>query len=600
MRRALTGVGLGALIAATLTVAPLQVGARSQAGNAAPQVSLPYPGMCPASPVITRVVTLPSGQAIHCPGEVSRQTANSSQLPQPCPVPVVNDWCPVWTSAPYDGPGHKTDSPGTATSDRVMATSPDGRLVFVAGTSDQNPSSSTTNYQEVTIAYDAATGSVVWTAPFTQAPTGLQSYAQALSVGGSRLFVSILESSQSTVISTSVAYDAATGQQLWSTEFGSGSGEISSNAASADGSRFYAAGSTVVAADGGGYHVDATTIAYDGASGSQLWSTAVQGPTGSPPPGFAGGFGVAAVGGNVYMAAAKLNSQAYIQELDLRIADAASGQTLATGSRSVKADDQAGFAVSADGSHAFMEFQDLIYDSSGSLTSAIMAVAGFDAETGQSLWVSDYLGPNPNGALPSSSIPWVFGPIAASPDGSRVFAATESSDGDFGLAGSGFTTVAYDASSGTQLWASAYNTNTPFIYIFIGPVVNVDPAGRAVYVTGPAFEAETFATIAYDPSSGATTATAVWTNGTAEANAQAVSPDGSRVFVGSATNTSTGTTANYDIVSAAYNSLVGAVPAPAQVPESPWGPALLAGALAITTFGPRRFRRRWSQAARLL
>jgi len=528
------------------------------------------PGLCPTPFAITPLITLPSGQAVRCPAGVGQATVSSSQLPQPCVVPGVNDWCPAWISTPYDGPGHKADSPGNLSSTRVMGTSPDGKLVFVAGTSDQDPSSNTTNYQVVTIAYDAATGSTVWTAPYT-APSGFQSYAQALAVAGSRVFVAIDQANQSQFLSTIVAYDAGTGKPLWpaATQFASGSGFASSIAASPDGARVYVAGSQLVTLSGGAYRVDATTVAYDGATGTQLWVASMRGPAGSPPPGLAGGFGVAAVGSKVYLAAVQLNSQYYIRELDLLVVDGCTGQSLATGSRAVHADDQAGFAVSADGSRAFMEFQDLIYDSSGNLQKAIMGVAGFDAQTGQSLWLSDYFGPNTNGPLPGGSIPWMWGPIAVSSDGSRVFAATESSDGNFGLAGTGFTTVAYDGATGAQLWASAYNTTTPVNYIFTGPVVNVDPTGRAVYTTGPAAEAETFATIAYDPATGAAIKTAIYTDGFATANATAVSPDGTRLFVGAVSTSSVNASTssfNSDIVTLAYDTGVGTpTPSPVQL-----------------------------------
>ena len=173
------------------------------------------PDMCSASFPIMPLVTLPSGQTVRCPAQAAQPTASSSpQLPGPCVVPGVNDWCPAWIAQPYDGPGHKSDSPGNFASTRVMGTSADGKLVFVAGTSDQDPSSSSTNYQAVTIAYNTSVGNVVWTAPFI-APNGLQSYSQSLAVGGSRVFVVITASSQTQFASMIMAYDAATGAAVW-------------------------------------------------------------------------------------------------------------------------------------------------------------------------------------------------------------------------------------------------------------------------------------------------------------------------------------------------------------------------------------------------
>jgi hypothetical protein len=147
-----------------------------------------------------------------------------------------------------------------------------------------------------------------------------------------------------------------------------------------------------------------------------------------------------------------------------------------------------------------------------------------------------------------------------------VFAATESVDGDFGLAGTGFTTVAYDAATGAQLWFAEYNTNTPVNYIFVGPMVTVDPAGRAVYVVGPAEQGETFAAITYDPATGAALKTAVYTNGLGQSNALAESPNGSRVFVGAVSTSSVNTSMNStnpDIVAMAFDT--GLVPLPSVV-----------------------------------
>jgi hypothetical protein len=539
-----------------------------------PPISLPAPpGACLNPFLLTPMVTLPSGQTISCPTQVSPSTVSSSQLPQACVVPGVDDWCWAWSSQ-YDGPAQKADAPGNLTSIHPIATSPDGKLVFIAGTSDQNPSSGATNYQVVTIAYDSSTGNVVWTTPYL-APDGFQSLAQSLAVGGSRVFVVEFEQSQTQLVSGTIAYDATSGNPIWTAPalYNNGNGFAKTVAASADGARVYVTGSTVVKLPDGTYHIDATTIAYDGATGAQLWVASVPGPTGAPPPGFADGFGVAAVGGKVFMAVRQSDAQAYSHELDLLVIDDITGQTLVTGSRPIHADDEVGLTVSADGSRAFMEVQDLPVDSSGT-THGVMGVVAFDAKTGQSLWLADYFGPNPTGSLQSGSIPWMWGPIATSPDGSRVFAATESVDGDFGLAGTGFTTVAYDGASGTQLWIAEHNTNTPVNYIFAGPMVTIDPAGRAVYVTGPAEQAETFATIAYDPATGAPFKTGMYTSAPGESNAFTISPDGSRVFVGasstSSVNTSTDST-NSDIVALRYDT--GLVPLPSVVSRMTHGSA---------------------------
>ena len=493
---------------------------------------------------------------------------------QACGVPGV--WCPVWTSQPYDGPAHGTDSPGNSFSTRIMATSSDGKLVFLAGTSDQSSSSSSaTDYQVVTIAYDTSTGNTVWIAPFT-APSGFQSYAEAIAVRGSRVFVRITASGSAPSMSLVMAYDAATGAPLWSapSQFSDDFSYTHAMAAVPDGSRVYVTGGQVVSLSPGNNRIDALAIALDGATGNQLWVASVPGSEGSPPSRNANGFGIAATANRVFMAVAQNDSQGFIQELDLLVVDAATGQTISTGSHAnMHADDQAGLAVAPDGSRAFIEIQDLITDTSGTAHN-VMGIVAFDANTGQYLWSSDYFGPNSTSPVPGGSIPWMWGPIVPSPDGTRLFAAAESSDGEFGAAGTGFTTVAYDTSSGAQLWAAALNTTTPVQYLFVGPVVTVDPAGRAVYVVGPAAEATTFAVVAYDPSTGSALKTSVYSGGVSEANGIAISPDGSRLFVGassaSSVNTSTNST-NPDIVALAYDT--GLVPLPTVVSQMSHGSA---------------------------
>ncbi|MHB8717551.1 MAG: hypothetical protein ACYDAC_01490 [Candidatus Dormibacteria bacterium] len=154
--------------------------------------------------------------------------------------------------------------------------------------------------------------------------------------------------------------------------------------------------------------------------------------------------------------------------------------------------------MSTNGSRAFITFQSLLTNTSGSPLS-VMTVAAFDGTTGSTLWLSSYLGPNPNATFARGSWPWLWDPIAASPDGLRVYAAGMSNDGNFATSGTGFTTVAFDAASGRQDWASSYNTNTPEQYLRVGPVVTTDPLGRAVYVTGPAYQDATFTTMSHDP-----------------------------------------------------------------------------------------------------
>jgi DNA-binding beta-propeller fold protein YncE len=189
---------------------------------------------------------------------------------------------------------------------------------------------------------------------------------------------------------------------------------------------------------------------------------------------------------------------------------------------SVGTDSAAALAVSPDGTKVF------VTGFSGCLGTEDYATVAYDAGTGQELWVSRYDGPtgDPDEAYA----------VAVNPDGSRVFVTGRS----FGLLGEGrdYATVAYDASTGQELWVRRY----------VGPghgekqsddqayAVAVSPDGNKVFVTGYSNGADSFsdyATLAYDANTGRKLWLARYDGANMEdfAQAMAVSPDGSKVFV---------------------------------------------------------------------
>jgi DNA-binding beta-propeller fold protein YncE len=166
------------------------------------------------------------------------------------------------------------------------------------------------------------------------------------------------------------------------------------------------------------------------------------------------------------------------------------------------------------------------------------------AEPGDLQWVSRY-----DGGFDDSG-----NAVAVSPDGSKVF-VTGSSDGDSfdGNTFHDYMTVAYDAGTGAPLWDRRYNGPGH------GPddaeALAVSPDGTKLFVTGRSVG--NIATVAYDTGTGAT----IWTkryNGPAsgpdEGWAIAVSPDGSKVFVSGA---STGSN-SFDYRTLAYDAGTGA------------------------------------------
>lgn len=152
------------------------------------------------------------------------------------------------------------------------------------------------------------------------------------------------------------------------------------------------------------------------------------------------------------------------------------------------------------------------------------ATVAYNTLTGARMWVSRYNGPGDGNDLASS--------VAFNPSGAAVYVTG-------GSAGSGtgddYATVAYDAATGKELWASRYN----------GPGNGNDQAssvavsrdGMTVFVTGGspgATSQNDYATIAYDSATGAQ----LWLrryngpgNGKDFGTSIGVSPDGSRVFV---------------------------------------------------------------------
>jgi outer membrane protein assembly factor BamB len=148
--------------------------------------------------------------------------------------------------------------------------------------------------------------------------------------------------------------------------------------------------------------------------------------------------------------------------------------------------------------------------------------------------------------------------IAASPDGSKVF-VTGTSDGPQTIYPD-YATVAYDATTGAELWVRRYS-NTIFGYD-IAASVAVAPDGSSVFVTGSSDGYQTgydYFTIAYDASTGAKLWSKRYDDGANEEMAHVVvaSPDGTRVFVvGESWTGFSGADSDYGTV--AYDAVTGA------------------------------------------
>jgi len=127
-----------------------------------------------------------------------------------------------------------------------------------------------------TVAYDAATGAKLWE---TAGPGG-QAFSVAASPDGTAVFITGFAEARANKYVT-VAYDAATGKRLWGSRYiaPSGFGGIANAVAvSPDGHRVYVTGGS----GGATSESDYATVAYDAATGAQLWARRYNGPANGP------------------------------------------------------------------------------------------------------------------------------------------------------------------------------------------------------------------------------------------------------------------------------------------------------------------------------
>jgi DNA-binding beta-propeller fold protein YncE len=162
-----------------------------------------------------------------------------------------------WISR-YRGPGNTEDFA------YHLKVSPDGAHVYVTGTS---------NFAYTIVAYDAASGAREWASQYLGGyrPAGFD-----VSPDGSKLFVSG-DSLSSEPNYATVAFDADSGQQLWASIYGPGAGQdrAFSLQVAPDGATVFVTGQSALALTG---PYDYATVAYDAASGAELWAARYDGP----------------------------------------------------------------------------------------------------------------------------------------------------------------------------------------------------------------------------------------------------------------------------------------------------------------------------------
>lgn len=308
---------------------------------------------------------------------------------------------------------HRYSSPLSISQDTpaALGVSPDGSTVFVTGTSDGRPNGD----DYLTVAYAAGTGHLLWTARYNLA---FQDSARTLAVSpdGGAVFVSGFSVSTTALDIETIAYDAATGDRLWKSRYdGPASHEDQANAmaVSPDGTTVYVAGFS----EASNRARDFVTLAYKTSTGSLRWVRRYDGPAGQND-----------------------NAKAMVVSPD-------GSRIFVTGYRT---------------GHRDRDAETIAYSSAG-----------------QRLWLRAYNGPAGNGDQATA--------IGISPDGKHVFVTGFRTGDAFAR---DFVTLGYRASSGDHLWEAFHDQ-----YVLSDSKLGVNPDGSAVYVSG--ISGGDFTTIAY-------------------------------------------------------------------------------------------------------
>ncbi|WP_084734614.1 S8 family serine peptidase [Actinophytocola xinjiangensis] len=340
-----------------------------------------------------------------------------------------------------------------------------------------------------------------------------------------------------------IAYDTATGARQWETRHdGSANGADKGNVigVSADGETLYVAGSTTLA---GTTKSAYALVAYDAGTGAQRWTASYDGP--GTDEDSALGLAISPDGSAVYVTG-------YSDDVWRDYATIAYRAT--TGDRlwvarydgpGALTDTAMAVRVAPDG--ATVHVTGYSRPASGVSNDFDYATISYRADTGEQLWVARYSGPRAGGSDSAQD-------LRVSPDSSTVVVTGHSP----GANGIDYATVAYDRDTGEELWVARYDGPGRGADYAFG--LDLAPDGSTVYVTGRSEGVvdDDYATIAYDTATGEQR----WLRrydgpaaGSDIANAVAVSPDGSAVFV---TGHSTGVGTDNDIGTVAYAAADGA------------------------------------------
>jgi hypothetical protein len=407
------------------------------------------------------------------------RAGSTAPEPQATPNPdcLPDSLCPDWTAS-YGGSGNGYDR-GVGT-----VTSPDGTRVYITALS----TSASGDLDFATVAYDATSGVQLWVTRYDGPAHGNdQPYffgtgrQITISADGQTIFVVGLSARADGLNDyATIAYRASDGAQLWANRYSTPRDSIGSSLIlSRDGQRLYVTGYSSMALAAppapGAENYDFATIAYDTATGDQLWVARYDGPASFWDVAYAIGAAIVLQPDGsrreqVFVTGRSNGASSDNSEADFATVayDGLTGAQLWVTRYNGPADDRDlayGLAVSPDGSSVF-----ITGESAGSGAVADYATICYDALTGTQRWLARY----DDGDLDLSL------DIAVSPTGDRVAVTGFSGDPPVGIPLRDAATIVYDAATGAQVWVARHTE----IDGAAASRVTYSRDGRRLYIAG--------------------------------------------------------------------------------------------------------------------
>lgn len=469
--------------------------------------------------------------------------AERSSFP-PC-VELPGHRCEVWAQS-YDHAGQQDVTGDGFIHTRIVEASPTGERVYVLATSDTAPGSAI-DLDIVTMAFDTATGGLVWATPYRGYVSEPLAVGLSLGVGpDDSVYVTGTRADSYPVPSqcsiVTISYDGATGSERWHRgDSYDGCAVGMSIAASPDGQAVYLSAHIPkgeegpVPGDDDEPPFEGAALALDANTGELRWTTRL--PARAEPYAGAHDVVVSPDGSHVYVLGYEANADLRTTAYFVVSLDASDPERL--GEKDWEfwyphpdtSNPPVGVELTPDGSTVLVAGSARGDD--GNLGYLTLALSSLD---GKRLWEAEFRGGRFN-------IPWFWDPIAVSPKGDLVFVTgLSTTPNEAGPDPIGWATVAYDAATGNERWRHRFEslsrqaTNT--LGAFVGnpletyenfSALRVNPNGTELYVTGKG--SGEFDTVALDMDTGDQLWFARYSQGWSGASGLSITPHGDRVFI---------------------------------------------------------------------